>query len=72
MNAWLKGLLVAAVTGAIGAIVPALQDPDHFNFTPDGVKKLAAMAAAAALVGVLLYLKQSPLAPAVEKKDAQV
>lgn len=63
MNVYLKGLLSAAIGGAAGVLTPLVADPQHFNFSGDGLKRLAMAAAVGALTAVLAYLKQSPIEP---------
>ena len=58
---WVLGIVHAVVSGAVNAALAAQVDPAHFNFSPDGLRALAQMAAGGAVLGVLLYLKRSPL-----------
>lgn len=64
MRAWLLGLLHAAIAGAANAAAGALADPEHFNLTGDGAAALGKMALVGATIGLVMYLKQSPLPPA--------
>ncbi len=59
---WLKGLVAAALSSASNTVVVLVADPHHFNPAEvGGLRKLAAVVAVSAVVGVALYLKQSPL-----------
>ena len=58
---WALGLLHAAIAGAASAAAAALADPAHFNLSPAGLAALGKMSATGALVGLVMYLKQSPL-----------
>lgn len=57
MNVWLKGLISAAISGAATAGLASVVDP-HIIHDPT---KLFQMAVGGAVVGVLNYLKQSPI-----------
>ena len=61
LRLWLLGLLNAAVAGASNAAAGALADPAHFNFSHDGLVALGKLAATGALIGLVMFLKQSPL-----------
>jgi predicted RecA/RadA family phage recombinase len=61
LRVWLAGLLHAVVAGAANAAAGALADPGHFNLTHEGLTALGKLAAAGAIIGVVMYLKQSPL-----------
>jgi hypothetical protein len=61
VRVWLAGLLHAVVAGAANAAAGALADPGHFNLTHEGITALGKLAAAGAIIGVVMYLKQSPL-----------
>lgn len=60
MHIWLKGLAVALIGGAVNSLSVILVDPVVFNFST-GLGKLASAAGAGALIGVIAYLKKSPL-----------
>jgi hypothetical protein len=61
---WLKGLVAAFVSGAANALVVLVADPHHFSPSEvGGLKKLGFVIVVSALVGVGLYLKQSPVPP---------
>lgn len=64
---WIHGLVAALVGGAVNAISVILVDPVEFNFST-GLGKLASVAGAGALIGVVGYLKKSPL-PETSKGD---
>lgn len=61
MQTWLKGLISAASGGAGATLGVMVADPDNFNCTPAGLKKIGIVALISAAVSVLNYLKQSPL-----------
>ena len=61
VRVWLAGLLHAVIAGAANAAAGALADPGHFNLTHEGIAALGKLAAAGAVIGVVMYLKQSPL-----------
>ena len=56
---WVKGLIAATISGAANSGLAAGIAPESFNFG-DGLNKLITMCAGGAIIGVLLYLKQSP------------
>ncbi len=58
---WLKGLLAAVIGGAANTVTAAFVDPQHFNFSHDGLIALGKFAGAGAVIGFFLYLKQSPV-----------
>lgn len=61
---WLKGLAAAAITGAAGAIAAGWVDPATFNpFFGGTWAKLGQMALANAFIGLMAYLKASPIPP---------
>lgn len=60
MNIWLHGLGAALIGGAVNSLSVILVDPVEFNFST-GLGKLASVAGAGALIGVIAYLKKSPL-----------
>lgn len=57
---WFKGVVAALISGAVNSLSVILVDPVEFNFTT-GLGKLASVAGAGALIGVIAYLKKSPL-----------
>jgi len=61
LRPWLLGLLHAAVAGASNAAAGALADPMHFNLSHDGLIALGKLAVTGALIGLVMYLRQSPL-----------
>jgi hypothetical protein len=65
---WLKGLAAAAISGAANGVVTGMAavgiDPSHFNLASGFHATLqiaTASAAVSAVLGVALYLRQSPL-----------
>lgn len=60
LEVWVYGLVSAAVSGGSGVVGTMYLDPDHFNFN-NGISKLAGAWGMFALIGVLNYLKQSPV-----------
>lgn len=60
MNAWVKGLLAAAIGGAANSITVVIVDPINFNLVTQA-GKVATVAAVGALLMVAAYLKQSPI-----------
>lgn len=68
---WLKGLLAAAIQGVGTAlsVITAAQfiRPDQLGYAWEGLTKLAmGTAVISAIIGVGLYLKQSPLPADIE------
>lgn len=64
--AWLLGLLSAGISGGASAITVVVVDPNNFNLQ-EGLKNLASVFIVQALIGMGLYLKQSPL-PATSRE----
>jgi hypothetical protein len=70
LEIWLRGALAAAISGAANGIVTGFAaigiDPNHFNLAA-GLRPTLALGGISALVsailGVALYLRQSPLPP---------
>ena len=62
-NLWLHGLVAAAIGGASSALSVLLASPSNIRFDPASLHRDLATAAAGALVAVLAYFKQSPIAP---------
>jgi len=60
---WLAGLVHAVVSGAANAAAAMFADPSHFNTTPEGLLALSKMALAGAIIGLVMYLRQSPVPP---------
>lgn len=58
---WLKGIISAASGTAAASIGTMIADPDNFNFTSTGLKKVGIVAAFTAGVAVLNHLSKSPL-----------
>lgn len=61
MDAWLKGLIAAVISGVSGAVLVAVGD------AATGValdwRRLGTVAIIAAIIGAAGYLKQSPIPP---------
>jgi len=71
LELWLKGLAAAAISGGANGIVTGFAaigiDPGHFNLAAGFGQTLAiggVSAAISAVLGVALYLRQSPIPPA--------
>ncbi len=60
-QAWLKGIISAAISGVTTAITTVIVAPEQFNATPEGIKKVLIVAGVSATLSVANYLKQSPL-----------
>ncbi len=68
LELWIKGLAAAAISGGANGIVTGFAaigiDPSHFNLAA-GLRETLAIggisAAISAILGVALYLRQSPL-----------
>lgn len=60
-KAWLHSMVAGAIGGASSALVSALAAPDTFNFSHEGLVRLARVALLGGVVPVLMFLKQSPL-----------
>ena len=70
IEAWLKGAAAAAISGAANGIVTGFAaigiDPNHFNLAAGLHHTLqigGISAAISAILGLALYLRQSPLPP---------
>ena len=68
LELWLKGLAAAAISGGANGIVTGFAaigiDPSHFNLAaglPHTLSIGGISAAISAILGVALYLRQSPL-----------
>jgi hypothetical protein len=68
MRVWIKGIIAAAVSGGANGIVTGFAaigiDPNHFNLQAGISHTLTiggASAAISAVLGVALYLRQSPI-----------
>lgn len=68
LEVWLKGLLAAGIAGGANGVVTGFAaigiDPNHFNLQAGLHHTLAiggVSAAISAVLGVALYLRQSPL-----------
>lgn len=57
---WLDGIISAGVSGAVNGIAAIVVDPVNFNLQ-EGFSKVVSLAAAGAFIGVIMYLRQSPL-----------
>ena len=59
---WIGGVISASSGGALSALTAVGFDPSAFNFVdPTAIKKTIAVATVGAAIGVMNYLKQSPL-----------
>ena len=65
---WAMGILHAAISGGVNAVSSMIVAPDQFNLG-DGLPRVLSMAGVGALLGVVLYLKQSPLPPGWDGVD---
>lgn len=65
MNIWFQGLLTAVISGSVTALAGVLTSPETCDLSPAGLRKMGMLAVAGALIGVVAFLKQSPL----PKKD---
>jgi hypothetical protein len=70
LEIWLKGALAAVISGGANGVVTGFAaigiDPNHFNLTSGLHDTLAiggVSAAISAILGLALYLRQSPLPP---------
>ncbi len=70
LELWLKGLAAAAISGGANGVVTGFAaigiDPDHFNLAAGLSHTLSIggiSAAISAVLGVALYLRQSPIPP---------
>jgi hypothetical protein len=68
LRVWIKGIVAAAVSGGANGIVTGFAaigiDPNHFNLQAGMAHTLTiggASAAISAVLGVALYLRQSPI-----------
>lgn len=61
MATWLQGLIAALIGGAVMALSGMLVSPETVDFTPAGVKRMGLLALGGALIGVVGFLKQSPI-----------
>lgn len=59
-QSWVKGLIGTAISSAAGGVALVVVDPNTFNFQ-GGLRKLAEVCGALALVHVAGYLQKSPL-----------
>ena len=66
MNTWLKSLLAATIGGAANAFALMGLMPDKFNF--GDMPSLGKVIVAGAIIGLMGYLKQSPL-PGVDPQS---
>lgn len=60
--AWLKGAGAAIISGAANGVTVVIIDPLQFNLG-SGINRLLSVVTVSALVGLALYLQQSPLPP---------
>ena len=58
---WIKGLIAALISGMVTALAGVLIDPQSVDFSAAGLKKMGLLALAGAMIGVVGYLKQSPM-----------
>lgn len=63
-NKWFAGMVSAAISGGANAALAVAVAPDVF--LTGGYEKIALLFAGGAAIGVLNYLKQSPLAETVK------
>jgi len=68
MRVWMKGIAAAAISGGANGIVTGFAaigiDPNHFNLQAGLVHTISiggVSAAISAVLGVALYLRQSPI-----------
>lgn len=61
MRTWFHGLLAAAISAAASGVSLVIVAPLEFNFSRDGLLKLASVCGVNALISAAAYLKQSPL-----------
>ncbi len=59
MKVWFKGLLSAVISSIAGSGALMIAAPDKFNFSD--LPTMGKVAVALAIIGLLGYLKQSPL-----------
>lgn len=69
IKTWLKGLAAAAINGAATAAAAVAIRPDVFL---QDIMALAKLAFVGGLMGVLLYLKQSPLPSEPKVKEGEI
>lgn len=60
VETWLHGLVSAAIGGGSAAVAALVVTPETVNLK-DGLHKLLELFLASAIVGVALFLKQSPV-----------
>jgi len=58
---WIHGLVAAAITAFSTAASGALMLPGDFNFSHDGLVKMAKLTIVPTGIAVFAYLKKSPL-----------
>lgn len=75
LEAWMKGMLAAGISGGANGIVTGFAaigiDPSHFNLTAGlhHTLQIAGISATmSAILGVALFLRQSPLPPTPDEK----
>lgn len=68
---WVHGWASAAIGGGASAVTAAVVDPQDFNFSGDGLKKLLTLFAVNAVVSSFFYLKTAPL-PDWDGEDRRV
>lgn len=68
---WLRGLVAAIISGVSNAFLASVVSPETFNASPDGLRKLGTILALSGALGMAMYLKQSPLPTAEEKKTIE-
>lgn len=64
-NKWFAGLVSAALSGGATSALTVAMVPELLA-TPVGMQKIGVIFAGGAIIGVLNYLKQSPLVEAVK------
>ena len=65
--AWLYGLIGSAINAGASAVSVMVISPNEFNFH-DGFLNLLKLFGVSAIMGIFLYLKQSPL-PSVKSEE---
>lgn len=69
-NLWVHGLVAAAIGGAVTALSSLLLIPADVRFDLASLQRYAATAAGGAVVAVLAYFRQSPVASGTAGKQA--
>lgn len=62
VHVWLRGLAAAAVGGAANSAAAMFVDSQKFNLRSfEGLQSIGWLALSGAIIGAVLYLKQSPI-----------